>query len=509
MAGQAMSLDPTEIKPGEPVVLQPGEIELRRALGPFHLIALGIGAIIGAGIFVITGHAAASYAGPGVVASFAIAGLGCLFAGLCYAEYAAMIPVAGSAYTYTFATLGRFMAWFIGWNLVLEYLAASSTVAVGWAGYFNDLMRYLGVTIPAKFASAPLCVATDVHCPIYNPHATGIDAIHHLGTTGTFFNLPAVGLIALVTLVLIVGVHLSANFNNAMVAIKLAIVVLVISAGLPYVVAANHTPFIPANTGSWGHFGWSGVLRATGVIFFAYIGFDAVSVAAQEARRPQRDVPIGILGSLLICTVLYMLMSYVLTGLASYTTLNVAHPVSMATESIPATRWLSPFVNVGAVVGLASVVLVLILGQSRIFYAMGKDGMIPGLFCDVPPRFRTPWKGTLITGFFAALLAGALPLDILGELVSIGTLLAFVIVCFGVMVLRIRRPRAMRPFRTPLVWIVAPLGIIMCGAMMSWLPADTWLRLVAWTVIGIVIFAIFGMHHAKAPRWAIVDAPAE
>jgi len=482
--------------------------DLKRALGPVHLIALGIGAIIGAGIFVITGHAAASYAGPGVVISFAIAGLGCLFAGLCYAEYAAMIPVAGSAYTYTYATLGRFMAWFIGWNLVLEYLAASSTVAVGWAGYFNDFLSRLGMPVPAAFASAPLCVATDVHCPIYDAHATAIDAIHHLGTTGTYFNLPAVALIALVTTVLIVGVHLSANFNNAMVAIKLCIVVLVIAAGLPHVVAANQTPFIPTNTGPWGHFGWSGVLRATGVIFFAYIGFDAVSVAAQEARNPQRDVPIGILGSLAICTVLYMLMSYVLTGLASYTTLNVAHPVSMAVETLPSTRWLAGIVNVGAIVGLASVVLVLILGQSRIFYAMGKDGMIPQLFCDVHPKFRTPWKGTLITGFFAALLAGTLPLDILGELVSIGTLLAFVIVCLGVMVLRVTRPNVGRPFRTPFVWVVAPLGMIMCGAMMYWLPLDTWLRLAVWTVIGVIIFAGYSAWHSKPPRFKLADSPA-
>ncbi len=308
--------------------------DLKRALGPVHLIALGIGAIIGAGIFVITGHAAATFAGPAVVISFAIAGTGCLFAGLCYAEYASMIPVAGSAYTYTFATMGKFMAWFIGWNLVLEYLAAASTVAVGWSGYFSDFMKYLGYPIPHAFASAPLCVATDMKCPIYNAAATGIDALHHLGTTGTYFNLPAVALIALVTFVLIVGVHLSANFNNAMVAIKLCIVVLVIAVGLPHVVAANHTPFVPANTGTWGHFGYSGVLRATGVIFFAYIGFDAVSVAAQEARNPQRDIPLGILGSLAICTVLYMLMSYVLTGLASYTTLNVDHPVSQAAEAL-------------------------------------------------------------------------------------------------------------------------------------------------------------------------------
>ncbi|HUJ04445.1 MAG TPA: amino acid permease [Rhizomicrobium sp.] len=463
------------------------EFELKRALGPVHLIALGIGAIIGAGIFVITGHAAASYAGPGVVISFAIAGAGCLFAGLCYAEYASMIPVAGSAYTYTYATMGRFLAWFIGWNLVLEYLGASSTVAVGWSGYFNDFMKYVGYPVPAAFASAPIAV----------------HGLHEFALTGTVFNLPAVALIALVTMVLIVGVHMSANFNNLMVAIKLTIVVIVIAVGLPHVIPANQTPFIPPNTGTFGQFGWTGVFRATGVIFFAYIGFDAVSVAAQEARNPQRDMPIGILGSLLICTVLYMLMSYVLTGLAPYSTLNVAHPVSMAVEAIESTKWLAPIVNVGAIVGLASVVLVLILGQSRIFYAMAKDGMIPPLFSAVHPKFRTPWLGTLVTGVFAALLAGILPLDILGELVSIGTLLAFVVVCIGIMVLRRTRPNAPRPFRTPLVWIVAPLGIAMCAFMMVYLPMDTWLRLVIWTIIGIVIYALYSRRHAKPPRWTI------
>jgi basic amino acid/polyamine antiporter, APA family len=477
--------------------------DLNPTLGRFHLIALGVGAIIGAGIFVITGHAAAAYAGPAVVMSFAIAGVGCLFAGLCYAEYAAMIPVAGSAYTYTLATMGRFMAWFIGWNLVLEYLAAGATVANGWSGYFVDFMKYLGHPLPAAWSSAPLCVATAAHCSTYNPSASALDALAHIGTTGAYLNLPAVALIALVTVVLIVGVHLSANFNNVMVAVKLTIVVLVIAVGLPHVVAANHQPFIPANTGEWGHFGWSGVLRATGVIFFAYIGFDAVSVAAQEAKNPKRDVPIGILGSLVLCTVLYMLMSYVLTGLAPYTDLNVAHPVSKAVEALPATAWLAPLVNVGAIVGLASVVLVLLLGQSRIFYAMSKDGMIPPLFSDVHPKFRTPWKSTIITSIFAAILTGFLPLDILGELVSIGTLLAFVIVCAGVMMLRVTKPKAVRPFRTPYVWAVAPLGMLMCGAMMYWLPLDTWLRLVLWTLIGLVIFVVYGRKHAKAARWHI------
>jgi len=491
----------------DPIAEQHEVHDLKPTLGVLHLIALGIGAIIGAGIFVITGHAAATYAGPAVVLSFAIAGLGCLFAGLCYAEYAAMIPVAGSAYTYTLATLGRFMAWFIGWNLVLEYLAAASTVAAGWSGYFERFMAYLGYPVAAAFAAAPLCVSTDIHCPTFNASYSALEALQHIGYTGTYFNLPAMCLIAFISLVLIVGVHLSANFNIAMVSIKLVIVLLVIAFGLPYVVAANHTPFVVPNTGIWGQFGWSGVLRATGVIFFAYIGFDAVSVAAQESRNPKRDVPIGILGSLVICTVLYMLMSYVLTGLASYKTLNVTYPVSMAVATIPATAWLTQFVNVGAIVGLASVVLVLLLGQSRIFYAMSKDGMIPPLFSHVHKRFRTPWKSTIITGIFAAILTGLLPLDILGELVSIGTLLAFVIVCLGVMILRFTKPRAVRPFRTPYVWFVAPAGMIMCGAMMAWLPLDTWLRLVLWTIIGLVIFAFYGSKHAKKARWHIEETP--
>jgi APA family basic amino acid/polyamine antiporter len=470
------------------------EPQLARALGPWHLTALGIGAIIGAGIFVITGHAAAEYSGPGVVISFAIAGLGCFFAGLCYGEYASMIPVAGSAYTYTYATLGRFLAWIIGWNLVLEYLAASSTVAVGWSGYFNDFMSsFLGMPIPEAFAKAPFAV----------------ESFQHFALTGAYFNLPAVALIALATTVLIVGVHLSANFNNLMVVIKLTIVVIVIAAGLPHIVPANHEPFIPPNTGTFGQFGWTGVFRATGVIFFAYIGFDAVSVAAQEAKNPQRDVPIGILASLLICTVLYILMSYVVTGLAPYTTLNVPHPVSMAVEALPQTLWLAPYVNIGAIVGLASVVLVLMLGQTRIFFAMSHDGMIPALFGRVHPKYKTPYLGTAVTGAFAALLAGLLPLDILGELVAIGTLAAFVIVCAGILVLRVQKPNAVRPFKTPLVWVVAPLGIVMCLFMMVFLPLDTWLRLVVWTIIGLAIYYFYSAKHARPSRWTIVEAPAE
>lgn len=488
---------------GQTATLDNGDNDLKRALGPVHLIALGIGAIIGAGIFVLTGQAAATYAGPGVVWSFAIAGTGCFFAGLCYAEYAAMIPIAGSAYTYTYATMGRFLAWIIGWNLVLEYLAAGSTVSVGWSGYFADFMaKQLHMPLDWHFINAPLCLAGD---PFPCPHAAAGAA--HILLTGAYFNLPAVALVALVTTVLIIGVNMSANFNNVMVAIKLSIVLVVIFVAFGQVVPANHTPMVPPNTGVFGQFGWSGVFRATGVIFFAYIGFDAVSVAAQEARNPRRDVPLGILGSLFICTILYMLMSWVLTGIAPYTTLNVAHPVSQAVEALPGTTWLAPYVNVGAIVGLASVVLVLLLGQSRIFYAMSKDGMIPPLFSQIHPRFRTPWRGSLVTGVFCALLAGALPLHILGELVSIGTLAAFVIVCAGVMVLRVGRPNVHRPFRTPAVWFVAPMGIVMCVFMMVFLPLDTWIRLGVWTVIGLLIYGIYSVHHAQPPRFKLQDAP--
>jgi APA family basic amino acid/polyamine antiporter len=481
------------------------EVDLKPSLGRWHLIALGIGGIIGAGIFVITGHAAASYAGPGVVISFAIAGLGCLFAGLCYAEFASMIPVAGSAYTYTYATMGRFMGWFIGWNLVLEYLASSATVASGWSGYFSDFMRSLGLALPHTLTSAPLCVATDPHCSTYSASAAALDAMAHIGTTGAWVNLPAVALVIAISAILVIGIHASAKFNNVMVVIKLTIVLLVIILGLPHVVPANHEPFIPANTGGW-NFGWWGVLRASGVIFFAYLGFDAVSVAAQEAKNPKRDVPVGILGSLAVCTALYMLMSYVLTGLANYKTLNVPHPVSMAAEALPATAWLAPYINVAAIVGLSSVVLVLLLGQSRIFYAMAKDGMIPPLFSAIHPKFKTPWKGSIVTGVVSCIMSGLLPLDVLGELVSIGTLLAFVIVCLGVLILRVTKPNAIRPFRTPFVWLVAPAGMAVCGAMMYWLPPDTWARLGIWTLIGVVIYFGYSIRHAVPVRWHIREA---
>jgi basic amino acid/polyamine antiporter, APA family len=466
--------------------------ELRRTLGPWQLIAVGIGAIIGAGIFVITGTAAAQYAGPAIILSFVIAGVGCVFAGLCYAELAAMIPMSGSAYTYAYAAFGRFAAWIIGWDLVLEYGLAASAVSVGWSGYFAGFMSDIGWPLPAALSSAPVA---------YKDGAFVM--------TGALVNLPAVGIIAFLTTLLIVGIRASATVNGLMVLLKVGIVILVILFGLPLIQMANLTPFVPEGTGTVGEFGWSGVLRAAGVIFFAYIGFDAVSVAAQEARNPQRDMPIGILGSLAICTVLYILMSLTMVGLTPYSTLNVANPVSVAVGAAgDQLAWLLPLVNLGAIAGLSTVILVSLYGQSRIFYSMSRDGMLPW-FDKVDPRFGTPLRGTLIIGVFAAILGGTFPLDILGELVSIGTLLAFVLVCIGVMVLRVTKPNVKRPFRTPFSPIVPVLGVLVCGAMMSLLPGDTWLRLGVWFLIGLVIYALYGVRNAKKPVWTLDDLPTK
>jgi len=463
------------------------EHELHRALGPASLVMLGIGEIIGAGIFVIAGTAAADHAGPAVLISFVIAGFGCLFAGLCYAEFASLIPESGSSYTYAYATMGRFMAWFIGWNMVLEYLVSASTVAVGWSGYFISLLNNLGVGFPVAFASAPVA-------------GTGFAALHF---TGAIVNLPAVALIAGLSVFLVVGVQESARFNNAMVLLKTGIVILVILFGVPYVTRANLTPFIPPNDGTWGHFGASGILAASGLIYFAYIGFESVSVAAQEARDPRRDIPIGILGSLFICTVLYMLMAIVLTGITDWRTLNVPNPVSFAVGKIPALRWLVIPVDIGALAGLATVTFVALYGQSRVFYAMARDGFLPPQFSAISPRFRTPLRGTVITGIGAALLAAIFPLDILADLVSIGTLLAFVVVCAGIMILRVTAPGARRVFRTPWVWFVAPAGIASCGLMMVSLSNATWNRLVWWTIIGIAIYFAYGWRHAAPSKWKV------
>lgn len=458
--------------------------KLRRVLGPLNLTTLGIGAIIGAGIFVLTGTAAAQYAGPAIVYSFILAGVGCLFAGLCYAEFAAMIPISGSAYTYGYATLGEFMAWIIGWDLILEYLFGAATVAVGWSGYFGAFLKELGVNLPAQLMNSPLAY---------------VDG--ELTRTGAMMNLPAVFLIAIMTTLLVIGIRESARFNNIIVIVKLAIVLLVIGFGFMYVNQDNWSPFIPPNTGEFGEFGWSGIVRGAGVIFFAYIGFDAVSTAAQEAKNPQRDMPIGILGSLAICTVLYILMALVMTGLANYTELNVPHPVFVAIDAAgPGLAWLGPVVNIGAIAGLASVVLVMLMAQPRIFYSMSRDGLLPPVFGKIHPKYRTPHVTTILTGVVAGVVAGIFPIGILGELVSIGTLLAFVIVSAGILVLRYREPNLPRPFRTPLVPLVPILAILICGYMMVSLPGDTWLRLLIWMALGVAIYFGYGKSHSRLGR---------
>ncbi|HEU4995139.1 MAG TPA: amino acid permease [Gemmatimonadaceae bacterium] len=459
-----------------------GEHSLKRALSATNLILLGIGAIIGAGIFVLTGNAAAQYAGPAVTLSMILAGVACAFAGLCYAEFASMIPIAGSAYTYGYATLGEFFAWIIGWDLMLEYLFGAATVSVGWAGNFVKFMAEFGITVPTKWSDAPYAV----------------DAANNFTRTGAIFNVPAFVLALMLTVILVIGIKESARFNNFIVFVKVAIIFLVIGIGFIYVKTSNWHPFIPENAGRFGEFGWSGVLRGAGVIFFAYIGFDAVSTAAQEAKNPQRDMPIGILGSLAICTVLYVLMALVMTGMTSYLKLNDPAPVLVAIQAAgPSLAWLRYAVEVGSLAGLASVVLVMLMGQARVFFSMANDGLLPSAFGKVHPRFRTPYITTIVTGTAAAIVAGLFPIGLLGQLVSIGTLLAFVIVCAGIWILRRRSPDLPRAFKTPAVPLVPILGIISCLALMAGLPHDTWIRLIVWLLIGFVIYFTYGRKNSK------------
>ena len=473
-----------------------GSHTLKRCLGPFQLTTLGIGCIIGAGIFVLTGHAANAHAGPGIVLSFVIAGLVSTFAALCYAELASMIPVSGSAYTYAYATLGELFAWIIAWDLIVEYLFAASTVSVGWSGYFTGLMHDLGIVIPAAWSQAP-----------YTTAETGLGLV----PTGAIINLPAVFIIGLTSFVLALGVSESAWFNTAMVVVKVGVVLLVILFGFAFVDVSNWTPLIPAEvanpvTGA-SQYGIAGVVTAAGVIFFAYIGFESVSTAAQEAVNPQRNMPIGILGALGICTVLYILMCLVITGVVPYTDPGLAEPRPIYTvvEAMgPSFTWLKFVVTVGATIGLGSTILVLLYGQSRIFYAMARDGLLPPLFGSVDPRRRTPVVGTALTAIVGGLMGGLFPIGLLGELVSVGTLLAFAMICAGMMYLRIRHPEVPRAFRTPVWWLTAPLGVASCIYLIASLPVATFWRLLIWMGIGLFIYATYAYWHSRYHETALV-----
>jgi len=482
---------------------QEGECTLKRALGVVNLITLGIGAIIGAGIFVLTGSAAAQYAGPAIVISFILAGTGCLFAGLCYAEFASLIPIAGSAYTYGYATLGELFAWIIGWDLILEYAFGAATVASGWSANVVQLAGRLGIPLPPALTATPGADLT-FYNGLWRPTPTlpmGVDTTTLPHATGVF-NLVAFLAICLVTAILVIGIQESATLNTIIVFIKIGTVLVFIAVAAVFVAnhwalaQANWTPFVPPNTGESGHYGWSGVARGAAVIFFAYIGFDAVSTAAQEAKNPQRDMPIGILGSLAICTVLYIATSWLLTGVVKYPQLNVAAPVALGMEAT-GVSWGEYLVLIGTIMGLSTVMLVMLLGQSRVFYSMSRDGLLPEWAGRVHETFRTPYISSITVGIFVAFFAALIPIGVLGELVSIGTLLAFVIVCAGVWILRRSRPDLHRPFKTPMVPLVPILGILISAFLMASLPAETWLRLVIWLVIGLAIYFGYGRHHSR------------
>ncbi len=440
---------------------------------------MGIGAIIGAGIFVPTSTAAARYAGPAIMLSFVLGGIVCAFVGLCYAELAATLPICGSSYTYTYATLGELFAWIIGWDLILEYAMGAATVAVGWSGYITSLLHDVGIDFPAALAAAP---GTVIKLP---------DG----GTVTGIVNLPAIFIVAALTALLVAGTKESARLNNVMVVIKLAVVLAFIALGTMYVKPANWHPFLPDNTGTFGNFGLSGILRGSAVVFFAFIGFDAVSTSAQEAKLPQRDMPIGILGSLIICTILYIAVAAVLTGLVPYSTLNVADPIAKGVDTIGLT-WFSVLIKIGALTGLTTVILVLLYGQSRILYTMARDGLLPGLFARIHPRLQTPYLSQSLIGVLVAITAALLPIEVLGELVSIGTLFAFVLVCGAVIYLRRSDAGTYRPFRVPNVPWVPILGILFCLLLMAGLPLLTWVRLVIWLVIGLVFYAAYGRSHS-------------
>ncbi|MDR3554784.1 MAG: amino acid permease [Syntrophobacteraceae bacterium] len=500
------------------------DVGFKRTLGPVNLVAIGVGGIIGAGIFVLTGQAAANYAGPGIVLSFILAGIACAFAGLCYAEFASMIPLAGSAYTYSYATIGELVAWFIGWDLILEYGVCAGTVAVGWSGYAVSFLRNLGITVPPQVMASPgthlvylsanvlqklhLAVPQgwyDVSNYIKDLGAAGI-SIESLQQATSLFNLPGALIVLAITALLIRGIRESAVFNAIIVIIKVSILILVIGIGFAYVKTANWFPIVPPNTGEFGHFGWSGVARGAGVIFFAYIGFDAVSTAAQETVNPKRDMPIGILGSLIICTIMYILVALVITGVAPYSRLNVPDPIAVAID-IMGIRWLAVVVKLGAIAGLTSVILVFLMGQPRIFFTMSRDGLLPPVFAKVHPKYGTPFITTLATGFAVSFLAALVPLSVLGELVSIGTLAAFIVVCASVLVLHYKMPDVPRSFRTPWVPFVPLMGILFCLYLALGLSRDTWIRLVVWLAIGMIIYFKYGIKHSVLNGRRTAPAP--
>jgi len=464
--------------------------DLQRHLGLGSLTLMGVGATIGAGIFVLTGTAAANYAGPAVALSFVIAGVACLCAALCYAELASMLPCSGSAYSYVYATMGEALAWAVGWSLVLEYLFATSTVAVGWSGYFSALLASAGVAMPESWNGPPFHMAA----------SGGLEA------TGAIVNLPAVLIVLALGAVLTLGIRTSNRMNAAMVLLKIAVILLVVGLGAFYVKTANWTPFVPPNAGAYGQFGWTGVVRAAGVVFYAYIGFDMLSASAQEAKNPRRDIPLSLLFALGICTILYIAMSLVMTGLAPYRELNVPHPVYVAiAHAGPGLAWLAPLTGVGVLIGFSSAMLMCLYGQSRIFYRMALDGLIPPAFSKLSEARRVPVFGTWFVTVCAAAVAGILPIDLLGQLVSIGTLFAFAIVCAGVLVLRRAAPDRPRAFRAPAVWPVALTGIAACTYMMVSLPQGTWVRLIVWLAIGAAVYGCYGRKRSKLAPVTFAD----
>jgi APA family basic amino acid/polyamine antiporter len=495
---------------------------LKRALGPMNLTALGVGAIIGTGIFVLTGTVAAQNAGPAVVLSFVLAGVASVFAALCYSEFASLVPMAGSAYTYGYATLGELIAWIIGWDLILEYAVGAITVAIGWSGYVVSFLHDFGIDVPPALSAArgtelielPAALAALLKTKAgWVAISTGLlDQIKIAGTdpatlvhVTSMFNLPAVLIIFVVTTLLVVGIKESANFNNLIVLVKVAVVLLFIVGAFQAINPANWHPFIPANTGVSGHFGWSGLMTGAGIVFFAYIGFDAVSTAAQEAKNPQRDMPIGIIGSLLLCTVLYILVSGIATGVVPYGQLDVPDPIAVVADHA-GLGWMGRLIKLGAIAGLSSVILVMLLGQSRVFYSMSRDGLLPPFVCRVHPRFQTPWLTSIVTGVGVAIFSALFTVREAGSLCSIGTLLAFVIVSVGILVLRVREPNLPRKFTTPWVWFVAPAGALSALLLMAALPWPTWRRLLVWFAIGIVIYFCYGVRRSKLARLATTGA---